>query len=276
MPRSQPVPLPLHWEVHGEDGPPVLLLHGFGTNGYTWTRWVTALAKAHRVFVVEMKGFGASPKPRDGRYRPQDQALLLHHLILQQDLRELTLVGHSLGGSVLLLTALRLFEEDSSRLRKIVLVGAPVAPQPVSPFIRLAGRPWLGRILLRLVPSRFLIKTALKWAYFDRSLVTGAAVEAYAQPLRRREGRYALALSARQVVPEDFKDVPSRLRKLTTPTLLLWGEEDPIVPLSAGKRAEGMLPNAVLETLPECGHMPQEEKPRESLDLVLKFLESGA
>ncbi len=275
MPRPTPVSLPLHWEVHGEEGPPVLLLHGFGTNGYTWTRWVTELAKSYRVFVVEMKGFGASPTPRDGQYRPQDQALLLHHLVLQNDLRDLTLVGHSLGGSILLLASLRLFEADPSRLRKMVLIGAPVGPQAVSPFIRLAGRPWLGRILLRLIPSRFLIKTALKWAYFDRSLVTEAAVEAYAEPLRRRDGRYALALSARQVVPGDFKDVPHRLRKLTTPTLLLWGEEDPIVPLSAGRRAEGMLPNAALEILPECGHMPQEECPRESLDIVLKFLESG-
>lgn len=233
------------------------------------------LAKAYRVFVVEMKGFGASPKPRDGQYRPQDQALLLHHLILQHDLRDLILVGHSLGGSILLLAALRLFEEDPSRLRKMVLVGAPVSPQPVSPFIRLAGRPWLGRILLRLTPSRFLVKTALKWAYFDESLVTRATVEAYAEPLRRRDGRYALALSARQVIPEDFKDLPPRFRKLTTPTLLLWGEEDPIVPLSAGKRAEGMLSNATLEILPKCGHMPQEEQPRESLELVVKFLEGG-
>ena len=276
MSRPQPLSLPLHWEVHGEDGPPILLLHGFGTNGYTWARWVTELAKAHRVFVVEMKGFGASPKPRDGQYRPQDQALLLHHLILQNDLRDLVLVGHSLGGSILLLTALSLFEKDPSRLRKMVLIGAPVAPQPVSPFIRLAGRPRVGRILLRLIPSRFLIRTALKWAYFDKSLVSEAAVEAYAEPLRTRAGRYALALSARQVVPEDFKDVPSRLRKLTTPTLLLWGEEDPIVPLSVGRRAERMLPDAVLEVLPKCGHMPQEERPSESLDLVLKFLESRA
>lgn len=275
MPESESIPLPLHWEVHGENGPPVLLLHGFGTNGYTWARWVTELAKAHRVFVVEMKGFGASPKPRDGQYSPQDQALLLHHLILQKDLRDLTMVGHSLGGSVVLLAALRLFEKDPGRVRKLVLIGAPVAPQPVSPFIRLAGRPLLGRLLLRLIPSRFLVRTALKWAYYDRAQVADAHVEAYAEPLRKREGRYALALSARQVVPEDFEDVPPRLRRLTTPTLLIWGEEDPIVPLSAGKRAEGMLPGSALKALSSCGHMPQEEQPRESLDLVLEFLQRG-
>jgi pimeloyl-ACP methyl ester carboxylesterase len=261
--------------VHGEEGSPILLLHGFGTNAYTWARWVGELAKHHRVFVVEMKGFGASPKPRDGLYRPQDQALLLHHLIVQLGLRDLTLIGHSLGGAVVLLTALRLFEEKQDRVRGLVLIGTPVFPQPLSPFIRLAGRPLIGRLLVRMLPPRLLIRTALKWAYFDSAAVSEAHVEAYADPLRTPEGRYALCLSARQIVPGHFEDVPDRLRRLTTPTLLIWGEEDPIVPLASGKRAQGILPNALLEVLPECGHMPQEERPQEVLDLALRFLDEG-
>jgi pimeloyl-ACP methyl ester carboxylesterase len=265
--------LPLHWEVHGEEGPTLLLLHGFGTNGYTWARWISDLARDHRVLVVEMKGFGASPKPRDGRYRPQDQALLLHHLILQLDLRDVTLVGHSLGGSVVLLTALRLFSEDPARVRGLVLICAPASPLPVSPFIRLAGRRWLGPLILRLLPPRFLARTALKWAYFDPSRVNDAFVEAYAEPLREAGGRYALSLSARQINPTDFRDVPDRLRRLTIPTLLLWGREDPIVPLSAGRGAATLLPDATLEVLPECGHMPQEEKSREAMQRLVRFLE---
>jgi pimeloyl-ACP methyl ester carboxylesterase len=232
------------------------------------------LARDHRVFVVEMKGFGASPKPRDGHYGPRDQAVLLHHLILQQGLDELTLIGHSLGGAVVLLTALRLLEENPSLVRRLVLVSAPIVPQPPSPFIRLAGRPLIGPVLLRLLPPRFLIRTALKWAYFDSGIVSESHVEAYAEPLRRRDGRYALALSARQVVPADFEDVPPLLRRLTLPVLLLWGEDDPIVPLASGKRAEELLSNAILEVLPECGHVPQEERPREALGLLRDFLAS--
>jgi pimeloyl-ACP methyl ester carboxylesterase len=262
--------------VHGEEGRPILLLHGFGTNGYTWARWIAELARRHRVFVVEMKGFGASPKPRDGRYGPQDQALLLHHLILQLDLRDLTLIGHSLGGAVVLLTALRLFEEDPERLRGLVLIGTPVAPQPLSPFVRLAGRPVIGPLLVRMLPPRMLVRTALKWAYHDSAAVSEAHVEAYAEPLRNPDGRYALCNSARQIVHGHFEDVPDRLRRLTTPTLLIWGAEDPIVPLSSGRRAQGILPNALLEVLPDCGHAPQEERPQEALELVLQFLEEGA
>jgi pimeloyl-ACP methyl ester carboxylesterase len=275
QPSPGSVALPIHWEVHGEKGSPILLLHGFGTNAFTWARWIAELAREHRVFVVEMKGFGASPKPRDGRYGPHDQALLLHHLILQLDLRDLTLVGHSLGGAVVLLTILRLFEEDPGRVRGLVLIAAPVSPQPISPFIRLAGRPLIGPLLVHVLPARFLVRTALKWAYFDSAAVSEAHVEAYADPLRNRDGRYALCLSARQLVPDDFEGVPDRLRRLTIPTLLVWGEEDPIVPLSSGRRAEGILPNALLEVLPECGHAPQEERPQEALDLVLRFLKEG-
>jgi len=265
--------LPLHWEAHGEAGPPVLLLHGFGTNGHTWNHWVGPLARRHRVLVVEMKGFGDAPKPRDGAYAPTDQAALLYNFILQKRLDRLTLVGHSLGGTVVLLTALRLMEEDRVRLSRLVVVAGAAYPQPISPFIRLAGTPILGPLALRLLPSRFVVRKALRLAYRRPEDVRETRVEAYAEPLRQPGGQYALSRTARGLRIPEPEEIMAGYARLRVPTLLLWGDQDPIVPLWVGERLSRDLPDARLEILDECGHMPQEEHPRNSLEKVLAFLE---
>ena len=276
VPRLSPetpfVPLPMYSELHGDSGPAVVLLHGFGANGYTWNRWVPDLTVDHRVLVVEMKGAGSSPKPRGEDYGPEEQALLLHRLILQRDLRDLTLVGHSLGGGIALLTALHLLAEDPTRLKRLVLVGAAAYPQPLPRYIGLAASPRFGPIALRLLPANFLIRKALHMAYHNPGLVTASQVEAYAEPIRTPEGRYALARMARQLVPTDMNALVAQYPELRVPTLLIWGKEDRIVPLRGGERLEKDLPNARLKVLDECGHIPQEEKPMESLDLLRSFL----
>lgn len=253
----------------------MVLLHGFGANGHTWNRWVPELAEDHRVLVVEMKGAGSSPKPRGEDYGPEEQALLLHRLILQRELRDLTLVGHSLGGGIALLTALHLLAEDPTRLKRLVLISAAAYPQPLPKYIALAASPRLGPLALRLIPPNFLIRKALEMAYHDPSAVTASQVEAYAEPIRTPDGRYALARMANQIVPPDMDSVVAEYPKIQIPTLLIWGREDRIVPLSVGERLVRDLPDARLEILDECGHIPHEELPMESLVLLRSFLEEG-
>mgnify|MGYP006278055695 CR=1 FL=1 len=264
--------LPLHRETFGEGGSPVLLIHGFGTNGHTWNHWIPALSRRHRVVVVELKGFGDAPKPRDDAYGPEDQATLVHHLILQENLRDLTLVGHSLGGTIALLTALKLMEDASPHLTRLVLLAGAAYPLPVSRYIRLAGTPFLGPLLLRLLPSRYVVRKALELAYHDPDRVTQTRVEAYAEALRRPGGRHALSRTARRILPPDASRVTARYPELDIPTLLVWGREDPIVPVQVGERLQDELPRGRLEILEGCGHMPQEEEPGATLEMLLDFL----
>ena len=92
--------LPLHVEEYGDGPRQIMMLHGFGANSYTWRGWIGALAKNHRVWSVELKGHGSAPAPPDDLYSLYDHADLVHRLILQKDLRQLTLVGHSMGGGI--------------------------------------------------------------------------------------------------------------------------------------------------------------------------------
>ena len=269
-PGSSPYTLPLHVEEYGQGDRQIMMLHGFGANSYTWLGWVGGLAKDHRVWSVELKGHGSAPAPPDDLYSLHDHADLVHRLILQKDLRNLTLVGHSMGGGIALLVALRLLDER--RLERLVLVASAAYPQRLPPFIALAALGRLAEWGLRFCPKRWLIRQVLRSIVFDRQGVTEAQVTAYAEPLYRPAHRTALIKTAGKIIPPDLAEVTKRIPEIKLPTLLLWGRHDWVVPIEVAERLLADLPGAQLEIIEDCGHVPPEEIPKESLEIVLKFL----
>ena len=272
-PESGGYALPLHVEEYGDGDRQIMLLHGFGATSYTWRSWIGTLAKEHRVWSLELKGHGSAPAPPDDLYSIHDHADLVHRLIVQKDIRRLTLVGHSMGGGVALLVALRLLEEE--RLERLVLVSSAAYPQRLPPFITLAGRGRLAEWGLRVFPKRLLIRWVLRSIVFDPEGVTDTQVEAYAEPFFSPAHRTALIKTAARIIPPDFADITRRIPEIDLPTLLLWGRHDWVVPLDVAERLAAALPKAQLEVMEECGHVPPDELPKESLEIVLKFLRAG-
>jgi pimeloyl-ACP methyl ester carboxylesterase len=273
MSRSEAPPdLPLHVEVRGE-GPPILLVHGYGASSHSFRLWVPTLAQSHRVILVDLKGFGSAPKPDDDRYSPIDLARPLADLVVRMGLTDLTLLGHSLGGAVILVAALALLDAgELGRLRALVGLAGTAYPQKLPPFAVIAQRPRLFRIALTAIPKRWLIRRVLRTVVYDPGSIDAAQVEGYAAPLRSAGARRALVASARQLVPPDADRLTSRYPELDVPTLLLWGRQDPVVPLGLAKRLRAALPRARLVILDRCGHLPAEEQPAESLRVVEDFL----
>lgn len=264
--------LPLHVEEYGEGPRQIMMIHGFGANSYTWLNWIGGLAKEHHVWSVELKGHGAAPAPPDDLYSIHDHADLVRQLIVQKNLRRLTLVGHSMGGGVALLVALLLLEEE--RLERLVLVSSAAYPQRMPPFIALSAHGPLSEFGFRLIPKRMLIRAILRSIVYDKQGVTEAQVVGYAEPLYSAPHRAAVIKTATRMVPPDFGKITKRFSDIELPTLLLWGRQDRVVPLDVGEKLLAALPNAQLEILEECGHMPPEEWPKESLAVVQKFLSS--
>lgn len=265
--------LPLHAERFGDGGSPVVLLHGYAASSFSWRYWIPALAEHHEVWAVDLKGHGSAPAPPDQRYSPHDHAELIHRFIIQKDLRELTLFGHSMGGGIALLVALRLL--DQGRLQRLVLVSSAAYPQRLPPFVELArqGRP--ARWLFAVIPKRRLIRWVLRSIVYDPSTISGAQVEAYAEPLTSAPHRLALIKTALGILPSDLDGLTARFPEIDVPALLLWGRHDRVVPLSVGERLSDALPQATLKVLEECGHLPAEELPKDSLEIVESFLRGG-
>ena len=269
--------LPLHVEILGPDPDPgvdsIVLLHGYGGSSFSWRYWAPFLAKRAHVVLVDMKGFGSAPKPDDGQYGPRHQAELIYRLILQADLQRVTLIGHSLGGGVALDTALRLLDSEPGRLKRLILVASAAYKQRMPLFVALAKYRRLASTALRILGTQFVIRHVLKSIVFDPSEVSDDQVLGYAKPLSSPEAHRALIDTALAIIPPDLEKLTARFEELDVPTLVLWGRQDRVVPLWVGERLADKLPDAKLQVLENCGHMPAEELPRESWEALQAFLD---
>jgi pimeloyl-ACP methyl ester carboxylesterase len=266
--------LPLYVERTGQ-GDPIVLLHGYGASRVTWMHWAPALAKAHSVHLVDLRGFGSAAGSSVRSYGPGDMADDVLRMILELDLRRVTLVGHSMGGGVALLVALGLDDVgERDRLTRLVSVSGTAYAQKMPPYLdMLRRRP--TQLLLQLLPTGWLIRKVIESIVYDPKSVTDAQVERYAEPLRSRRAKRAAVVSALQLVPDDLDARVARYPEIDVPTLVLWGRHDPVVPLSIGERLTRDLPNARLVVLERCGHIPPEERPEASLAAVEAFMEES-
>lgn len=272
MERAGVAGLPLHLTTVGT-GRPILFLHGFGMHSAVWRPWVEGLRDDHELHLLDLKGAGRAPGPDDGRYAPLDHADLVSRLVVELELREVTLVGHSLGGGVALLTALKLRDlGEGSRVARLASVAGVAYRQRLPPFVGLAELGPVADAAFALAPKRWLVRRVRKDVVYDPDAITPDEVEPYARPLRSRAARRALLATARQLLGPELEPWMERYRELDVPTLALWGAHDPVVPIAVGRRLVSELPRARMVVLERCGHIPTEERPRASLRAFRRFL----
>jgi pimeloyl-ACP methyl ester carboxylesterase len=256
-------------------GKAVLLLHGFGASSYTWRHVEPALAAAgHRVLTVDLKGFGLSEKPLDKNYSIFDQAALISSFIDQLGLKQVTLIGHSLGGGVALVLALDKDKKKSKRISKLVLIDSIAYAQNIPIAFSILRTPVLGKISSALVPLDVQTRIALRLAYYDNSKFDSRDVKRYADPLKDKGSRHAMIQTARQILPENLPELSSRYKTIQIPALIVWCDHDKVIKPAIGLRLHNDLPNSIFYVVRKCGHLPQEEKPQQTIRLIENFLKS--
>jgi pimeloyl-ACP methyl ester carboxylesterase len=248
-------------------GPHLILIHGFASSIYTWKDVIADLSRDHDVVALDLPGFGASDQPRDLAFAALPRSVL--GLMDALDIPKASLVGNSLGGATALAVALH----QPGRVEALVLADAAgfnlaAADRPF--FVRLAGSE-VGRVLERLPVRRFLVQRALGQVFHDQGLVTPERVEEYLAPLARPDALAALR-SLNASGDELAAFFVTHIADVAAPTLILWGSDDRWIPLQDGRRFEAAIRGSGLVVIPECGHMPQEEKPAAFLAAVRTFL----
>ena len=253
-------------------GRPILLLHGFATSSFTWQAIEPELSKNHRVIAVDLRGFGASDKPLDDHYSIFDQADAIEAFITQENLKDLTIIGHSFGGGITLALALRSNEQLHSRIRNLVLIDSIAYKQPIPIFFRLLQIPMLGEVSMTLVPPEVQAAQGLRLAYYDQDKITSRTVAEYANTLYSPASKHALIKTVEQIIPPNIDEIADKYKTIKVPTLVLWCKDDKVVPAIFGRRLRADIVPSELVVFDHCGHMPQEEKPEDTARAIEAFL----
>jgi pimeloyl-ACP methyl ester carboxylesterase len=260
----------LHCEIYGS-GDPIVAIHGLGASMYSW-RKLRGQLPGHKLILIDLKGAGQSPKPHDKHYSIHDQANLVYDFILEHNLKNLTLMGNSYGGAVSLIVTIKLCEQNPGLLSKLILIDSGGYNKLLPWYLKLMRTPVLGWLALHILSAKQSAETVLKNAYYNDCLITAEQIAAYAEPIGSPGGRYALLRTAKGVIPKDINDIIAKYPTINVPTLILWGLDDKVIPLEIGKMLHAAIPPSRLQTINEAGHVPQEEKPQETICHISEFL----
>jgi len=259
-------------ELEG-DGPPLLLLHGFADSADTWRRTLDRLARrGRRALALDLPGFGEAGHLQRGPVLPQLDAFAAAaaQRLTAEGGAAPVVAGNSLGGCV----ALRLGERSDIELAGIV----PVAPAGLDhpAWFRVIESAPLVRALLASplpLPER-VVRGAVGAAYrqlaFARPRATAReVVAAFTSHHRDRRDVARFLETGRRLLPELAS--PFNLEHVRAPVLLVWGENDRMVPSRGSRRILDALPATTFELVPRCGHCPQIEEPDRFVDVLLEF-----
>ena len=260
----------LYKEVYGS-GDPILCLHGLGASMFSWRHFIAPFSQRNKLVLVDFKGCGKSPKPADTHYSIEEHTNEIYKIIIRENLTNLTLVGNSLGGAVALLLAVRFSEEEPNRLSRLVLIDSAADKRYMPAHFKLV-RSILGLPIIYLSPTKLAVKMVLRRCYYDKKKITSKDGAAYATPMASPGGRHALLQTVRQCIPPNADELLAKVKTITVPTFILWGREDRIIPLKVGELLHQAIPNSTLEIIEQCGHVPQEEKPDETIARISRFL----
>jgi pimeloyl-ACP methyl ester carboxylesterase len=256
-----------YWQA-GDLGNTVILLHGGGGYIELWKHNIFELAKHHRVYAFDMVGAGRSDKP-DTDYTCDFMAQFTRDFMKALDISKASLIGTSAGGKVALTFTLN-FPELVDRL---VLVSSAGLGKDISFLLRLTTLPGLGKLFSS--PSRTGVALLCKQAVYDSKLITNEIVEEFYQMATlpgAAETTLNLGRSNFNIWGQFYQPIAKRLQTIAAPSLIIWGRQDPIVPVTHAQNAAKTIPNTRLEIIEECGHWSPIEHPQKFNQLVLEFL----
>ena len=246
---------------------PVVLIHGTGASLHTFEGWNDALISNHRVIRMDIPGYGLTGPFPERIYTIDHYVDFINDFLIGLGVDKCVLGGNSLGGRIVWQYALKY----PGRIDKLILIdasGYPNEEESTPLAFKLARMPVMNKIFTFITPKS-VARSSVENVYADKSKVTDKLSERYFELTLRKGNRQAfvdrlLAVSdttAYRRIPEINKEV-----------LIMWGQEDLLIPVELAYRFEKDLTNDTLVIFEKLGHVPMEEDPQLSVVPVLNFL----
>ncbi|MDX2259775.1 MAG: alpha/beta hydrolase [Hyphomicrobiaceae bacterium] len=260
--------LRLHLRDSGpRSGPPVVMLHGFGSSLHTWEPWAQALSAHYRVIRYDLPGSGLTGADPTGDYTDTRGMQVLLALLDRLELARVTLIGNSQGGRLAWTFAAR----HPHRIERLVLIAPDGFATDGLEYGKAAEVPTAVHLMRYILPKSML-RSGLAPAYGQPERLSDAVVDRYYDLMLAPGVREAQIRKMGQIV---LQPPELLLAKITAPTLLLWGDLDAMIPVTSATAYLNAMPGARLVTLTGLGHVPFEEDPTGSLVPVADFLADG-
>ena len=246
----------VHYETHGQ-GKPVILLHGWLESWDHWLNTMESLSHNYKTYALDFWGFGESEK-QEGTFTVQDYIEMVNQLLERLGIEQAAIIGHSMGGTVSLGLAL----DHPERVRKLIVIGAPIVGDGLSLFLRLSARRSLAGMFYQMFPlgarilSPLLARDWKTWYKMFASGLSRTTLESF---------HYSIA-SLRQT------DLRPRLKDIRSPTLGIYGRTDRIVDPKQGHVLAQGARQANVHYFKKSGHFPMLDEPQRFYQALHKFL----
>ena len=257
----------IHYKDTGpKEAPVLLLLHGFGSSLQTWDVWAEKLDKKYRVVRLDLPGFGLTgPSPSDD-YSELNDLNTLTRFVDSLGITDLSVVGHSMGGKI----AWTFAAAHAERVKALVLMAPDGFPQAEAIGSKPYALPAIMGVMKYSLPKYF-VRKSIEPAFVDLNELDDKLVNRYHDMLRAPGVRAAILARANQTI---YTDPVPRLKQIKAPTLLIWGEEDKMIPSSNAKSYAAVLENSETVLIPKLGHLLHEEHAELGLAKVTEFLDA--
>ncbi len=258
----------VHYRIEGNeaDSVPLLLLHGAGSSLHTWDSVVRIIGNKRKIIRLDLPAYGLTGPTPDRQYSIESYTKFILNFLEKLKVTKCDLVGNSLGGYISWSVTL----ERPSMVRKLVImdaIGYSLEKRERPLAFKLARIPVLNKVLTFVTPRSIIEKSVLN-LYADKGRVTKTLVDRYFELTLREGNRQAfIDIASSSTKSELYKMIP----RIIQPTLIIWGSEDKFVPVENANRFKTDIPNSRLEILSNIGHLPMEESPTKTAELILEF-----
>ncbi len=255
-----------HYKIEGQ-GDTLILIHGTAASLHTWDDWTAELKKDFTIVRMDIPAFGITGPNAERDYSIEAYVDFLHAFAETKGLDNFHLAGNSLGGNIAWNYAL----SHPEQVNKLVLIDAAGYPieDGISFIFKLAKTPVLNTIVKYCTP-KFFIRRNIREVYAKDELISDELIDRYYALNRRTGNRQAFIDRANT----DTETSPERIKEIEHETLIMWGDSDLWIPLEHAQRFKIDIPNSELQIIDNSGHVPMEEDPEITSELVREFLKS--